>query len=522
MGELINTVSQEFKNALAKDTRFFDFKVFITRNNVGSIPIEISDRVQSYSVVYDYERRGSYISLEIDNYDFSYSPFNRDSTVNQVGGVYDPLLDSMHEILLYEGIMLEDGSYEYVIKFIGVLGDEIDADSYPGTVSVNARDKSKYLQDTYIYQSKTYKVTVVETVMQDMINQYVPHLNITVNVANPTEFMIGRPDSPYTAKDTNLWDALQTLADASSHILYFKEDGTLWLEKVRQYFDNAIPDMVLDDSSLIRDTISSSDSDVRNKIVLRIQGMDPIEKKNEDSIAKYGERYMEVHRGLSSVITTNEQAHLLAQMLLDDLEYPHPIDKVEIPYHPLIQVNDIVSINNGRIGTNEIYDIFSVTRVQNSYSSDKKRTSLYLKGFLTKNAINPIAPTPPTNLSFEIISRTIQNYPNSGWAGTSKTISFPLIKWSPPLLNINGDALDIEFGGYTIYRKRTTDTQWYPVGVVRSYIVSLGISVTYFYDYTVESGISYDYKIVAVTKLGGISADSSVLTVSIPAISYEP
>ncbi|MDP5273675.1 hypothetical protein [Chengkuizengella axinellae] len=527
------SVSSDFKSALEANHRFWKMKVEIERNSDGAVPIDISDRVISVSISHDFSRRNASLEIEIENNDYSLSPLNRESATNLVGGVYDPLLDSRHIIRVYEGLLTDSG-YEYVQRFNGVLGDDLDASAFPSVIRMNCRDYSKLFQDTYIYQSKTYSgvytanngddnLTIVEYVMQDLINQFCPDYGINIEVLNPTQFVIGQPDKPYTAKNTSLWDALQLLADSSSHELRFNEQGRLILRKIERDFSENNPVIELDESSLIRDSVSLSDADVRNHIMVRVQGLDPVEKKNEDSIRKYGRRYMEVQRSISNVLTTQEQAHELAENFLVDLSWVNPIDEVEIPLYPILQVGDIVSIKNDSIGTNPMYDKFKVIRVQDSFNKSLKRTSLYLQGHTNYTPEESIAPTAPTDLSNEIITREIQNYIGSGWSGNSKRTHFAMLKWEPPTKDEDGNSLISDFGGYTIFRKKgnasQTNHDWLPIASVKSYIKALNLKVNYFYDYSVSSG-EYTYKIRTMNRLGKVSAESDVMTVSVPNNSY--
>jgi hypothetical protein len=518
------SVSVGAKEALESDVRNFKVKVEITRNNSVSTPIDISDRISNVSISHDYERKASNSSIEIDNYDFLLSPLNRNSSMNQIGGVYDPLLDAKHTIKIWEGIKLSDGSYEYIQKFTGVLGDEIDADSMPGTISLSARDNSKHLQDTYIYQSKTYKLTVVETVIQDMINMFLPNM-FNIEVLNPTNYMIGRPDKPYTAKDINLWDAVQSLADASSHELRFMEDGRLVMRKIVRDFNGIEPSLTLDETKISKDSVSISDADIRNHIMLRVQGLDPIEKKDQHSIDKYGRRYMEVHRGLSNIITTAEQAHQLLNDMLSDLSFAKPIDRVELPLDPRIQVGDIATIENTRTGVSPTYEKFKITRVQDVFSSSRKRTSLHMEGYSIFSPEDSIAPEQVTGLNNELITRVIQNYAGSGWSGSEKTTYYPLVKWTPVTKDISGNILSRDFGGYTLYRNAGETTSsgtalWYPIASIKSYIEPLNLDTSYFYDYTAKSGQDNSYKMIAINRLGKSSTESLVMTVSVPATVY--
>src|SRR5437764_4980284 len=301
------SATNEFKSALDNSTRNFNIIAQLTRNTSGSVAIDISDRVIQYTTSHDFESRAGRLDITLDNYDYTISPQNRYSSINQVGGVYDPLLDSNHKIEIFEGILVSGGSYEYIKKFEAYLGDEIDASATQPQITLSCRDKSKLLQDKYIYQSPTYALFLVEQVIQDMLNTFASDLGITLSVPTPTQYMIGRPDMPYTASDTNLWDACQLLADTASQELRFMEDGTLTLRPVIRNWTTLPVSMQIDESTLTDDETQITDSDVRNYIVVKVQNFSPVIVQDQDSIDKYGFRYMEVTRSVTDLITNASQ-----------------------------------------------------------------------------------------------------------------------------------------------------------------------------------------------------------------------
>jgi hypothetical protein len=514
--------SNSFMDSILANNRWWKLKVTIRRNYSGAPAIDISDRVISSDITFDWEKRNGSASLSIDNYDYSFSPLNQNSTTNQIAGIYDPLFDSNHIIEIWEGLLTVNG-YEYIKRFTGLLGDEIDADSYPGIIQITARDMSKRLQDTYIYMSKTYSpiaipvLTLAELVMQDMIDQFIPNSGIIIQVDSPTLFNVGTPDSPYVAKDINLWDALQSLSDAFNFALMFDENGVLRLKEVIRNFSGITPVHNFLESELSKDTVSVSDSNVRNHIMLRVQGLDPIEVKNEDSITKYGRRYMEVTRSMAYIITTAEQGYKLVNNFLQDLAYVSPIDKAEMPLFPLLQAGDIVSISNPNTGTDGVSYKFRVSRVQDSFSKDKKRTNFDLHGYVVVNPLDSIAPKAPTGLGYGFINRAIQNYHSSGWSGSQKTIAYPMLTWNQVTQDISNNALLNNFGGYTIYRRGPADSVFHVIASIKSYIEPLNLIVNYFYDYTATAG-SNQYKITATNKFGKVSAESEIITIDIPSV----
>lgn len=531
--------SSNFQNALNSSTRNFKTKVLITRNTSGSASIDISDRVIQYTTSHDFQSRAGRLDLTIDNYDYTFSPQNRTSTINEVGGVYDPILDSNHKVEVFEGILTQNGTYEYVKKFEAYMGDDITASATSPQIELSCRDKSKLLQDKYIYQSPTYALWLVEQVIQDMLDTFASELNITLQVQTPTQYMIGRPDIPYTASDTNLWDACQLLADTASQELRFMEDGTLLMRPVIRDWTSLPVNLQLDESTLTDDQTQISDSDVRNYIVVKVQTFPPVTVSDQDSINKYGMRYMEVTRSVTDLITDASQAVDLANNILWDLKYARPNQVSEIPLHPLVQIGDIVQIQNSRLGTNFTDDLYKVITVECNYSKDRKRTRLTMQAYDKFVSDKGIAPNPPTALSFSTITRTIQNYSNSGWNGYEKHIYFPMITWTPPTSDVSGNTLSNNFGGYIIERatqlsaNTTGNTlvqnwNWSTIASVPSYIPVLSSNVNYFYDYTstivlddytnagyTSGSVNLQYRVTALTSKGAKSSATTPISANI-------
>jgi hypothetical protein len=330
--------------------------------------------------------------------------------------------------------------------------------------------------------------------------------------------MIGKPGEPYTAKDIRLWDAIQSVADVSSHELRFLEDGSLRLKLIDREIQMIEPVAHFTEFDLIKDNMDTSDADIRNYIVMKMQGFDPIEKKDAESIAKYGMRYMEVQRGLSKIFNTVEQAHQLAEEILMDLSKIHPQERIEIALNPLIQVGDVVTLENKRLGTNALKIKYVVRKVSHSYSADNKRTSLTLEGYQSNFVNNSPTPQFVTNLRYEMLERVIQNYQGSGWTGKEKKIYYPRIMWNRPTKYTDNTTLENNFGGYIIYRKPkdSSPTNWYAVASIQSYISGLDKEVNYFYDYTADENTPYNYKVKAISKYGKSSEDSLSIWFSVP------
>ena len=78
------SATNEFKSALDNSTRNFNIIAQLTRNTSGSVAIDISDRVIQYTTSHDFESRAGRLDITLDNYDYTISPQNRYSSINQV------------------------------------------------------------------------------------------------------------------------------------------------------------------------------------------------------------------------------------------------------------------------------------------------------------------------------------------------------------------------------------------------------------------------------------------------------
>lgn len=498
------------KTALSASNRVFKVKVLITRNDSGANPIDISDRVISSDITHSFDSRNANANLTLDNWDFQLSPMQRNSNLNLVNQVYDPLLDAYHKIQIYEGITLSDGTVEYILKFTGYLGDEIDISSNPQQITINCRDCSKILQDRYIYQSDNFAGWLVEEIVQKLLDIYLPQWNFTVQVQSNTQYIIGRPDTPYCVQNTTLWDAVQTLSDSASQELRFMEDGSFVMRPNVLDFSTSDAVLTLNESTLVSDDMQISDADVRNNIVVKVEGQPYITVSSNASISKYGMRYMEVDRAISDIITDPTQVQTFATTMLKDLAYAKPVETSVVPLNPLIQVADIVNITNGRIGTDASTDVFKVIEVQDTLSTTSKRTTVNLKGYDIFDSIYDPAPNPPTAFNINTSTRTIQNYQNSGWTGYDKTIHYPYLTWTPPIQDVSGNILDYDFGGYVVYRDNL------PLASIPSYVPALSLQINYYYDYMASGGSTHSYGIKAFNKHGVSSSTVSGGSYTVP------
>lgn len=341
--------------------------------------------------------------------------------------------------------------------FYGLIGDEIDAESTPGMLNLTCRDFSKNYQDLYIVLcDTTYTKIWAEEIIKDLLKKYTGETILSSYLTNVNDYFIYTPSEflikDYALRAINLWESFQKISDCMGWYLKFNESGKLVLENRKKY---TTPDVIFDEDIIIKNPIRLSDADVRNIIVVKAEtssdGVVEATGTSIDSINMFGKRYMEVDRSLSSMISTQEQVNNLAQAILEDYAWLQADISVELPFYPTIQTGDIIGIRNTNLGLNENIEVYKVSSFSHSLSEQNKRTTLGLKTH--KNFIYDCSyyPYPPSDLSGNIISRTIHNYSGSSWTGNIKTFYYPQINLVEPSLNSNGT--DISYlSGYKFYR----------------------------------------------------------------------
>jgi len=483
--------------------------VKIYRNDYPDTPINITSRVEDIRINYDLNSRNATCQLTIDNSDYTYSPHNRNSNINQVNSVYNPLLYPNHKVEIFAGFETSQGNEEWQL-FTGITGDEINTQTIPGKILMTIRDMSKRLQDKYVYLSQSYDYQLAEDVIQGLLNEF-GFTDINLIVSEPTNYVIQH----YQIKDSNLWDGLQKIADLMGWILMFNYKGDLIFKKVN---DGSSPAKIFGENEFIREEINITDADIRNVIKVKVQtpdGVIDVELRDQSSIDEFGERFMEVDRDLSSMIHTYEQAFQLASAILRDLAHFKEPYTLPLPLYPPIELDDIVASQSSKTGL-EGTELFKVVGIEHQISATSKRTVLNLQSYIPPEETTGKIPNPPSGLIGEIISREINNYPNSGWTGNTKTVYYPKISFTKPTQNTDGTALD-NLAGYLVARSTTSSTDGFIQLKSVPAFDAQGNDRTFFIDYSAPAGNCW-YKMAAINTQGRISSYSGMVQVTVPTV----
>ncbi len=512
----MQSITSTQETVLSSNLRNYIYKVYIYRDDYPTTAIDISSRTEEITIEDDFEARVITASLVIDNSDYTMHPGAQASSINLVGGVYNPLLYPYHKIVIQFGVVTSAGN-EYWTNFTGLLGDSIDTQTMPGKIILQVRDMSKKMMDTFEPLGEiVYDYSTPETIIQDVLNRYYgSSITFTFEATNSSV-------TPTRIQQENIWNFCQKIADATMSILKFNESGTL---ELKQKNKSLIVDRTFNENEIERESLSLTDADIRNHITMRLvdaegNSIGPIVVKNQNSINQFGTRKMEISQNLSGIISS-DNAYQMAQEILDDLSWIHNITRVSIPLFPPIQTDDIVAITDGKAGLDESSELFKVIGITHNYSADRKRTELYLRSYKQITPQQTNTPKPPTSFAQEQnwIEWKISNYPQSGWTGTSETKYFPKLIWNKPTLNEDNSPLT-NLAGYLIYRSDVSSSSGFKLLKNIPAQTSLVTDITSYIDYSAKPLTTYWYKIQAITTDGNKSSDSGVIQVNVPDVLY--
>jgi hypothetical protein len=276
----------------------------------------------------------------------------------------------------------------WTTPFHGYLGDRIKPQA-DGTVSCFCRDLAKRLQDHYIegvwdedlekYVPRSYgseagvlSETVIQQVLDDELGTgraNVGSSGITLYCPVSSGYAITKLEPQYAS----LWDVLQNIAGQRAWFLGFRPHPTTG-EYVLTYMEPpraksaTTADFALDymDDFYVQD-LDITDTDVRNVVKVTYRDKEAAGKrktllfKDDDSIAEYGRRAMEIEEADTSQIDTAAEATTLGQAALADLKDLTAAVHLDMPYLPNMDVFAGITVNNPRVSsTVDFYGVESV------------------------------------------------------------------------------------------------------------------------------------------------------------------
>lgn len=297
----------------------------------------------------DYDTATLKLRLLVD--DMSLSPYMTNSRPNAGGillQIYNPI--RIYVAMLPHGVLPVDSDYYWVfdgrIEETGVSGD--------GTISARCVSLGAELAQTFIRTAKisygTPAVPVaVESIMQALLTAW-----------DPSSSMLRVPTSPafsvieYLTRREPLFQALKNLAlQCGSYVRYQWWSATSEFQHVL-----VVPDRTktTSDRTFGFDRILNGFSvrltgvGVRNRIRVRYRNRNLGGAWDDEiafsgpSIAKYGERFMELVETETSLIDTPTEALALAQFALDDLREPTARINLPVPYYYAPEIGDLITI----------------------------------------------------------------------------------------------------------------------------------------------------------------------------------
>jgi len=316
-------------------------------------------------------------------------PLDQNSTLNQVGGSYSPLLARYHECTLE--ISKDSGTnwYEVFRGFVGPGSVNITTDvSGNDIVEVRPVDLSFPWKEAYWYDSLIYKDAAATSIMSQMFADQGFSQSVTV-IDEP-----GYHIEEYATGEINLWEAQQKLIEPTGYSYRIKWYGGAFKPCVYDPDrDNTTPDATFNGDFRSR-RIQVDERDVRTKVVVRYKdrnsgAIKTAQAEDDDARLKYGlpdgsggrRHKLMVYvaqgsGGRQSMIDTPGEAETLAGYILHDLKEPSPSVEVELPYlHPGIEIHDLLSF----VG-NDYTVMVGVTSVSWSWSVENKVGQTNIRG----------------------------------------------------------------------------------------------------------------------------------------------
>jgi len=322
----------------------------------------------------------------------SFSPQVQDSTWNQFGGQYSPLLWPNREVRFQVAVTSPGASPtsgDWVTLFHGYLGDVIRPVRNKGQSRVvcSCRDLAKKLMDKYIITPASYgsaEGVPAETVIQQILDDNFGAGTIPLYCPVSPGFNITSYDVEYVSA----WDAVQKVAmQIGWYLGYLWDSGTeqFRLTLIEPDREKATADYDLANTDdIYAEELDITDRDVRNAITVTYRDAATGERvtlKPDDyptylldqtSIDSYGRRDCQFEEADTSLIDTQQEALDFGYTALQDLKDLPGTVRLDMPLLPGLDIFNTVQIINPNISTDpQLYGIVSVEHV---ISKNKART----------------------------------------------------------------------------------------------------------------------------------------------------
>lgn len=285
------------------------------------------------------------------------SVFNRDGT-----NAYAPLLNVGARVRLFAKTALPTDTLGSITEYLIFDGRVDRSDFTRDPMVLTCRDLGGKLSDTIIRVQRYYGAEDGSISDADVIQQLLTD-NAGILGESITLETDGSPDFPIlsqTAVNVSVYDAIQLVASLSGKVVRyrFQSDGTFKLTLYDPLREKTTPDYTVAPSEYHAVDQAAIDSlNVRN--VVRVWYTDAagvaafVEVDDPDSVAVFGERFMQLGGEATTNITTAQQADNLANFALSDLSMPRFDWTAKSTFTWFSEIHDLIEWTGNNVHTDD-------------------------------------------------------------------------------------------------------------------------------------------------------------------------
>jgi len=530
----MRSISQREVDLLQKGRFTQHFKLEIENaegNFIDLTDLEDTNWVRRIEIENDIDNPVKTFTFDIKRnlHKMSFSPLMKDSKFNELNNEYSPAIDlsrqfKIHTAIVELGTDKENVSSEYWREWeTGIIDRILPAEE---TMQLQGRDLGGLLEDDYIRTERKYgsedTEIDVETILQDILNDN-GYSNIDLKVPVSPGWAI----LPYRQEKESILDAHKTLVEQIGWDIRYKYyNPTNSLEYVF-YEPERNPEeisWVFNHGDYIN--INNLDLDIAEiRNVVRVVYSDinvtdddgepgkrmTIEEENQESIDKYGERFMEISEASNSQINTASEAQKLVDSGLHDLSWPKAQQEIETHFFFPVQLHDYYEFEPNGVHYDRVQK-FGVVSYRHSIDLEEHEKRTFIE---TTGHPNMSETGKPVGLSMSWFKKEAR-------PGIAKENKFfppsqpqnvnarPALKGASISYDINPES---DLDGYKVY---CSDTSGFTIN--RDKVVARGRSIQWninsYYDETsnsietMQTGQTYYMKVRAYDGNGNLSETS--------------
>ena len=317
------------------------------------------------------------------------SKFNTDSN-----GDYSPLIDISRDIKIYFAIYNKetDPLQEAYFKeyFRGEIND-ITWDTNPINISckdiiMNKLDYTQVEEEIEIGDFVDGEPISTEVPVLEAIQTILDETGTGYTIYNYPEHQLELDElstEPYIVDKQSVRQALEEIYLAIGWRIRTRKIGELYRPTIMPVErQKEVEDYTFENYGNVRN-YEKSNRDIRNKIKVFYQDLEgekqSIVVQDNESIGKYGTRYMEIIEGSLSQINNSTRATALGNYALLDLKEPHLDKSLDVPFFPFVHIGDYYKFIANNVHS-DVDHSFYVIGFNITFNSDNLRTTLDVRG----------------------------------------------------------------------------------------------------------------------------------------------